>query len=47
MKLVVSKKSFIAPSIPAYFEESDLSNKCQGIEKCSETDRQTAHIGHQ
>jgi hypothetical protein len=40
-------KSFIAPFIPAYFEESGPSDKYQVTERCCKTDSQTAHISHQ
>jgi len=33
--------SFIASFIPVYFEESGPSDKYQGTERCSETERQT------
>jgi len=39
--------SFIASFILAYFEEPGPSDKYQWTERCSETDRQTAHISHQ
>jgi len=40
-------KSFIASSIPAYFDESASSNKHQRTQICSETDRQTDSSTHQ
>jgi hypothetical protein len=39
--------SFLALFISTYFEESGVSNKYQGTERCSETNRQTAQMRHQ
>jgi hypothetical protein len=47
MKLWKVNTSFIVSFIPAHFGESGPSNKYQGIERCSESDRQTAHNSHQ
>jgi len=38
--------SFIASFVPAYFEKSGTSDKYQGTERCSETDRQTDSTLH-